>query len=87
MALAFLNRMERDQCKPVLSYTMDPAVKAITAVTLTATNNECNAKIPITVTGGVTDTLGFTTEQLGRFYESYVIDSVTLIYITANLVQ
>ncbi|RDL38733.1 Uncharacterized protein BP5553_03073 [Venustampulla echinocandica] len=65
MALAFLNRMQRDQCKPVLSYTTNPTAKTITAVTLTTTNNRCDAKLPVTVPSGVTDVQDFTTEQLG----------------------
>ncbi|KAH8656621.1 hypothetical protein BGZ60DRAFT_384851 [Tricladium varicosporioides] len=66
MALSFLNRMDRDSCKPILSYTTDPTAKVITQVTLTCNSNKCDAKIPVTVPGPVKDDFGFTTEQLGN---------------------
>ncbi|KAF4632538.1 hypothetical protein G7Y89_g5585 [Cudoniella acicularis] len=65
MALSFLNRMNRDACNPILSYTTNPTAKTITAVTLTCNSNKCDAKIPVTVPAPVTDIQGFVTEQLG----------------------
>ncbi|CAG8981997.1 hypothetical protein HYALB_00004864 [Hymenoscyphus albidus] len=65
LALSFLSRMNRDACKPVLTYSAEPSQKIITSVTLTTTGNICSEKIPITVPGTVTDTKGFVTEQLG----------------------
>ena len=58
--------MDRDSCKPILSYTTDPVAKVITEVTLTCNSNKCDAKIPVTVPGPVKDDHGFTTEQLGE---------------------
>lgn len=60
-----MNRMTRDQCSPTLTWTTNPTAKTITGVTLTTTNNVCGAPIPITVPGLVTNTQGFTTEQIG----------------------
>lgn len=57
--------MTRDKCLPALTYTTDPTAKTITGVTLTATSNTCRVTIPVTVPGSVTDTQGFTTEQIG----------------------
>jgi hypothetical protein len=66
MALGFLNRMKRDACKPVLTYVTNPTAKTITGVTLSATGNTCSEKIP--VTGSVTDTQDFDTEQIGKTF-------------------
>ncbi|KAG9243216.1 hypothetical protein BJ878DRAFT_511884 [Calycina marina] len=64
-SVEFSNRMTRDQCVPSLVYSVDPAAKTITDVTVTANGNTCGAEIPVTVPGPVTDTQGFRTEQVG----------------------
>ncbi|RKF82555.1 putative extracellular serine-rich protein [Golovinomyces cichoracearum] len=65
IATAFIDRMTRDLCQPLLSWNTDPNSSTITGITLTANNNMCNAKIPVTVPVDVTDLHGFTTEQIG----------------------
>lgn len=57
--------MARDLCTPVLTYTTDPIAQTISGLTITANSNTCNVPIPVTVPGPVTDTQGFTTEQIG----------------------
>jgi hypothetical protein len=57
--------MTRDQCSPILTWATNTIAKIITGVTLTTANNTCGAPIPITVPGSVTNTQGFTTEQIG----------------------
>jgi hypothetical protein len=57
--------MTRDHCSPTLTLTTNPKAKTITEITVTTTNNTCGAPIPVTVPGSVTNTQGFTTEQIG----------------------
>ncbi|KAN0102256.1 hypothetical protein V8E51_012766 [Hyaloscypha variabilis] len=64
-AAGFMNRMTRDQCSPSLEWAINPIAKNITGVTLTTTNNTCAASIPVTFPGSVTNTQGFTAEQIG----------------------
>ncbi|KAL1882847.1 hypothetical protein Daus18300_000485 [Diaporthe australafricana] len=59
----FANRMTRDACSYGLAY--DITSGSITGVTVTANGNTCGTSIPVTVPGSVTDTQGFTTEQIG----------------------
>ncbi|KAK2595975.1 hypothetical protein N8I77_013487 [Diaporthe amygdali] len=59
----FANRMTRDACSYGLTY--DITSGSITGVTVTASGNTCGTSIPVTVPGSVTDTQGFTTEQIG----------------------
>lgn len=59
----FANRMARDACSYGLTY--DVTSGSITGVTVTASGNACGSPIPVTVPGSVTDTHGFTTEQIG----------------------
>ncbi|CZR56594.1 related to extracellular serine-rich protein [Phialocephala subalpina] len=65
MAAGFASRMARDGCSPQLAFKTNPTKQTITGITLTTTKNNCTALIPVTVPGNVTDTKGFTTEQLG----------------------
>ena len=58
-------RMIRDQCFPNLSWNLDTATETITGVTVTSAGNTCTEPLPITVPGTVTNTQGFTTEQVG----------------------
>jgi hypothetical protein len=58
-------RMVRDGCQPNLSWQLDTSTETITGVTVTSAGNVCTEPLPITVPGTVTDTQGFTTEQLG----------------------
>jgi hypothetical protein len=62
---SFKNRMARDGCNAGLTYQINHLTSTITGVTLTATGNKCSVPIPVTVPGTVTDTQGFTTEQVG----------------------
>ena len=55
--------MTRDGCAYGLTYAVTSG--SITGVTVTANGNTCSAPIPVTVPGAVTDTQGFTTEQVG----------------------
>lgn len=55
--------MTRDGCSYGLNYEITSG--SITGVTITANGNTCAAPIPVTVPGSVTDTQGFTTEQIG----------------------
>lgn len=64
LAVQFMNRMTRDQCNYNMAYTINSG--KVVGVTVTATNNQCGATIPITVPGPVLDTQGFTTEKLGN---------------------
>ena len=57
--------MTRDHCSPTLTFNTNSKAKTIISITLRTTNNTCGAPIPITVPGSVTDTQGFTTEQIG----------------------
>ncbi|KAI3400682.1 hypothetical protein diail_2394 [Diaporthe ilicicola] len=59
----FNNRMIRDACSYGLTYAITSG--SITGVTVTASGNTCSTSIPVTVPGSVTDTQGFTTEQIG----------------------
>jgi hypothetical protein len=63
---SFKDRMTRDACKYKMAWDVNPTTGVITAVTVTATRNTCSVPIPITVPGTVTDTQGFTTEQIGH---------------------
>jgi hypothetical protein len=65
LAATFLSRMNRDACKPNLSWTIDSTTKSITGVTVTAKDNTCKEKLPLTVPGTVTNVQGATKEQLG----------------------
>lgn len=55
--------MTRDACSYGLTYAVTSG--SITGVTVTANGNTCGTSIPVTVPGTVTDTKGFTTEQIG----------------------
>lgn len=55
--------MARDACSYGLTYAVTSG--SITGVTVTANGNTCGTSIPVTVPGKVTDTQGFTTEQIG----------------------
>jgi hypothetical protein len=68
--------MNRDACKPILTYSTDPVANTITSVTLTTTGNVCTEKIPVTVPGSVTDIQSFETEQLGKFKFSVWVHSL-----------
>jgi len=65
-ARTFKNRMARDKCGYVLTYTLNPTSQTITGVTVTATDNTCDVPIPVTVPGKVVDSKGFPTEQVGN---------------------
>lgn len=58
--------MARDNCNPLMTFTLDAAASTITGMTVTTNSNTCSALIPVTVPAGVTDTQGFTTEQIGN---------------------
>lgn len=63
MSAQFLARYNRDACGYSLSYTTSN--QKITAVTVSAKGNTCSEAIPVTFPAAPTNTLGFTTEQLG----------------------
>lgn len=63
MSAQFLARYNRDACGYSLSYTISN--QKITAVTVSANGNTCSEAIPVTFPAAPTNTLGFTTEQLG----------------------
>ncbi|KAJ0418828.1 hypothetical protein BJY00DRAFT_324632 [Aspergillus carlsbadensis] len=63
MSENFLQRYTRDQCRYALGYEISGG--QITGVRVTARDNQCSAKIPVTFPGGVADSQGFTKEQLG----------------------
>ncbi|CAD6500007.1 BgTH12-04112 [Blumeria graminis f. sp. triticale] len=65
IAQSFKARMNRDSCKPMLSWNIDRKANTITDITVTTTGNTCGAKIPVTVPGNVTDIRGSTTEMIG----------------------
>jgi hypothetical protein len=65
---AFLDRMARDQCSPILTWNYDEYVQNIVSVTLTtALQNRCKVPIPVTIPVNAANPLppGTTTEQLG----------------------
>lgn len=64
LATSFRNRQTRDGCGYQMSWNMFGG--KITSVTVSSSSNSCAAAIPLTVPGTVTDTKGFTTEQLGN---------------------
>lgn len=57
--------MVRDNCKPLMTYTLDSAGAHITSVTVSTTGNTCAAPIPVTFPGTVVDQKGATPEQVG----------------------
>ncbi|KAL3492289.1 hypothetical protein BJX62DRAFT_250708 [Aspergillus germanicus] len=59
----FLQRYNRDQCGYALGYEISGVY--ITGFRVTAEDDECSAKIPVTSPVGVLNTQNFTTEQLG----------------------
>ncbi|KAL3441770.1 extracellular serine-rich protein [Aspergillus insuetus] len=59
----FLQRYNRDQCRYALGYEISGGY--ITGFRVTAEDDECEAKIPVTSPVGVLNTQNFTTEQLG----------------------
>ncbi|GLB04013.1 hypothetical protein AtubIFM57258_009729 [Aspergillus tubingensis] len=63
MSASFLARYTRDACNYSLRYTISD--HKITGATLSATDNTCNATIPVTFPVAPTNTQGFTTEQVG----------------------
>jgi len=65
IALNFRKRMTRDRCYPNLLWNLDVASKTITGVTITTAKMTCSEAIPVAFPGTVTDTQGFTTEQVG----------------------
>jgi len=69
IALKFMDRMTRDQCSPKMSWVTDGST--ITGVTITANNNRCTAKIPLSMPGSVTSTAGATLEKVGNDPSTY----------------
>ncbi|CAG8950738.1 hypothetical protein HYFRA_00002949 [Hymenoscyphus fraxineus] len=65
LAASFLSRMNRDACKPNLSWIIDNSRQTITGATVSAGNMSCPEKLPFTFPTAVTDTQGATKEQLG----------------------
>lgn len=65
MAAGFASRMIRDACAPKLTFTTSPTKQTITGVTVTCNSNTCSELIPVTLPGDVSNTHGYTTEQLG----------------------
>ena len=66
MALAFLARRTRDQCKPGLTWVYSPDGKSISGATVGAgTSHTCATEIPVTFPGPVVSANGYKTEQLG----------------------
>ncbi|EHK96873.1 hypothetical protein M7I_7417 [Glarea lozoyensis 74030] len=65
LAASFMSRMNRDACKPALSWTIDTTAKTITGVTLSAKDLSCKEKLPVTLPGPVSNVQGATKEQLG----------------------
>jgi hypothetical protein len=63
MSENFLQRYTRDQCAYALGYEISGGF--ITGVRVTAKDNMCGAKIPVTLPVAVAGNQGFTTEQLG----------------------
>lgn len=63
LAVAFRNRQARDACGYQMSWNVSG--RKITGVTVSSSSNSCSVPIPLTVPGTVTDTQGFTTEQVG----------------------
>jgi len=57
--------MARDNCKALLTYTLDASAKSITAVTVSTAGNTCSAPIPVTFPGTVVSQQGATPEQIG----------------------
>lgn len=55
--------MTRDNCNPSLSYTYSSDGKTITAVTVTANNNQCGTTIPVTFPGNAPS--GATADKVG----------------------
>jgi hypothetical protein len=68
IAQAFVNRMNRDQCSPGLTWNFNSAGTGIESVTVTtAQSNRCNVEIPVTVPAGVRGTpSGSRTERVGN---------------------
>lgn len=64
LAVSFKNRQTRDACAYQMSWSK--AGGKITGVTVSSSSNSCSVPIPLTVPGSVTDTKGFTTEQIGN---------------------
>jgi hypothetical protein len=65
---AFLDRMARDQCSPILTWNYDEGGNNIASVTLTtALQNRCKVPIPVTLPVNAANPLppGTKTEQLG----------------------
>ncbi|TPR08683.1 OPT oligopeptide transporter family protein [Aspergillus niger] len=63
MSASFLARYTRDACNYSLRYTISD--HKITGATVSATDNTCNATIPVTFPVAPTNTQSFTTEQVG----------------------
>jgi hypothetical protein len=66
---AFLDRMARDQCSPILTWNYDEPGRNIVSITLTtALQNKCKVPIPVTIPVKAATPLppGTTTEQLGN---------------------
>jgi hypothetical protein len=49
-----------------MTYQLDLTKQAITGVQVTTLGNTCTVPIPVTLPGPVTNTQGFTTEQVGN---------------------
>ena len=66
IAIAFNDRMIRDNCQPYIQYSAPTGTGNITQFTvMCANNNNCDVEIPVTLPGRVVDTMGARTEQIG----------------------
>lgn len=67
LAQAFLNRMHRDQCSPVLTWNYSDDGNSVVSVTVgTNLGNKCNTAIPVTVPANIKALpMGATKEQVG----------------------
>ncbi|KAF2111199.1 hypothetical protein BDV96DRAFT_500153 [Lophiotrema nucula] len=62
---AWIARMTRDQCVPTMSYTTSADRKSVTGITVSASNQNCGATIPVTLPGAVKSAGTATKEQVG----------------------
>ncbi|KAL5117037.1 hypothetical protein ACEQ8H_004996 [Pleosporales sp. CAS-2024a] len=66
LAATFTARMTRDQCAYGMSYVVSAGKITAVKVSAASVSNKCAAPIPVTIPGGVTNTQGFRTEQVGN---------------------
>jgi hypothetical protein len=66
MGKSFKDRMTRDSCKYGITWNLDSTGKSISSLSVKSNGNVCGSAIPVTFPGPVTDTQGFTTEQIGN---------------------